>query len=114
MVLISIQPFHFVKLFVFGAALLFLSSAFCSGDPLFMSMKAPLSNHSGHRNQVSVGRQSSAHSETQPQSSIDFWSQLAAISSQGEHSRTFTLAGMGTWLDASEMEPAWVASDFLR
>jgi hypothetical protein len=44
MVLISIQPFAFRKIFVLVATLLCLSSAICFTDPLFMSSR---SNPSG-------------------------------------------------------------------
>jgi hypothetical protein len=41
MVLISIQPFAFKKIFLLAAILLGLSSAICLADPLFMSLHGP-------------------------------------------------------------------------
>jgi hypothetical protein len=52
MLLISIQPFAFRKIFLLIAALLGLSSAACFGDSLFMSLHSVSSNHRTNRGSI--------------------------------------------------------------
>jgi hypothetical protein len=49
MILVSINPFAFKKIFLLVAALLGLSSAICFADPLFMSTRFLSRDHRSHR-----------------------------------------------------------------
>jgi hypothetical protein len=49
MILISITPFAFKKIFLLVAALLGVSSAICFADPLFMSTRFASRDHQSHR-----------------------------------------------------------------
>jgi hypothetical protein len=49
MILVSINPFAFKKIFLLVAALLGLSSAICFADPLFMSVRFASRDHQSHR-----------------------------------------------------------------
>jgi len=49
MILVSINPFAFKKLFLLVVALLGLSSAICFADPLFMSTHFAFRDRQSHR-----------------------------------------------------------------
>ena len=103
MVLISIQPFHLRKLFLFGASVLFLSSAFCFGDPLFMSVRTMTSNQSECGIQRPVESPRSQLGETQAEASIDLRNTDGAISFFTDPP-LIAQTEIGTWLGVTEMD----------
>lgn len=111
MVLISIQPFHFGKLLLLVAAVLFLSSAYCLGDPLFMSVRATMTDHRANRVQRTFGTPLSQCGEKQTETS-EGANSYAAISFLAEPQFT-AHAEIAMWLGVTEL-PGYSWSDFPR
>jgi|GEM_PF-2261805 len=73
MVLISIHPFAFRKIFLLAAALLGLSSALCFGDSLFMARQYAPSSVSRHAQIVAQPREGALLSAKLRSSSSSDW-----------------------------------------
>ena len=110
MVLISIQPFHLGKLFLFTATVLLLSSAFCLGDPLFMSVGATMSDHKTSRSQRALESRFRENCDRQTDTATDPEVQYMAIPSLAP--RLTAYVKIGTWPGLIEMNRgySWIGA----